>query len=194
MDWQGIAGVVAGAIAILSIIPYLWSIFFGTTRPSIISQSLWFLFVVIALAGQYAAEGFSWSMATGIATATNNLVLVVICLFGYGYAGHSRIDWISAGLALVGLVLWQITQIPEIAIGFAIVATAAAGLPTYRKTFYFPETENTLTWFLIFVSAAISLVIAPAFTFASIALLVFFCFEALLVVWFSLRKPRTSVV
>jgi hypothetical protein len=194
MEWHSVAGIVAGTIAVLSTIPYVWSIFYGTTRPSIISQSLWFLFVVLALIGQYAAEGLSWSMATGIATGTNNLILIVICLLGNGYAGHSRLDWISAGIALTGLALWQVTRIPEIAILFAIIATAAAGMPTYRKTWHFPETENTLTWFLIFVSAVISLTLVEAYTFAGVALLIFFCFEALLVVWFSLQKPKTTVV
>lgn len=190
MDWHSIVGFVAGGIAVLSTIPYLWSIFRGTTRPSIISQLLWFLFVILALSGQYAAGGLSWSMATAIGTATNNLILIAVCLYGYGYTGHTRLDWISGFLALIGLALWQLTQIPEIAILFAIAASIAAGLPTYRKTFFNPETDNAPVWFMIFISAVISLAIAPAFTFASTALLAFFCVEALMMVWFASRRPE----
>src|SRR3989338_6080831 len=112
MTYQAAAGILSGILAISTLIPYVRSIFYDTTRPSIISQSLWGISALIVVAGQYAVDGLSWSMAVALMTAFNNVVIVIICMFGYGYTGHTKSDFFSAFLAILGLILWQITSQP----------------------------------------------------------------------------------
>jgi hypothetical protein len=193
MDWHAVAGVVSGILAISTLFPYLWSIFYGTTRPSIISQSLWCFTALLVVAGQYASEGWSWSMAVALGTAFNNIIIIAVCLFGYGYLGHTKIDFVSGLLALIGVVLWQLTDMPFYGILFAILASICAGFPTYHKTFKHPETESVFAWSILIVSGFLSLIAARALTFASIIFPIFTVLEASLVVALTLRKSKMPV-
>ena len=185
-----IAGVLSGVLALSTLVPYLWSIFKGTTRPSIISQTLWGSTALIVVAGQYAAEGASWSMGIALGTIFCNVIIITVCLFGYGYVGHTKADYVSAVLAVLGVVLWQVTDAPMYGIVFAILASTCAGFPTYHKTFKHPETENPFAWAILIVSGVLSVLAAKTLTFASTVFPIFAIIEAALIVALSLRKSR----
>ena len=188
MDWHGIAGIVSSVLALATLVPYLTSTVWGTTRPSIISQSLWRIFALLAALGQYAADGLSWSMAVALTTAFNNIIIVSVCLFGFGYKGHTKFDILSGACALFGIILWYITKSPEYALFCAIIANVCAGIPTYHKTFLHPKTENAAAWILTFAAGFFSLIAASPISLVTLAFPLFTIFEAALVVSLIVRK------
>lgn len=60
-------------------------------------------------------------------------------------------------LSLLGLILWYITKVGNMAILFSILADGLALLPTIRKTYLDPETENGWMWFAGAVGASLTL-------------------------------------
>jgi hypothetical protein len=59
----------------------------------------------------------------------------------------TRLDLACGVLAIGGLVLWKMTDTPNLAISFGILADAIAGIPTVIKSFQEPETETPIsTW------------------------------------------------
>jgi len=50
-------------------------------------------------------------------------------------------DLICGILSLVGLVLWMITKVGNVAIFFSIVADGLAAVPTLVKAYKYPDTE-----------------------------------------------------
>jgi hypothetical protein len=68
--------------------------------------------------------------------------------------GHSRSDILCLIIALIGIVLWQVTKNPIVALYFAILADFTGFAPTLVKTYKQPETEYYL-FFLMDVFAGI---------------------------------------
>src|SRR6185436_4831430 len=74
-------------------------------------------------------------------------------------------DIVCGVLSVAGLLLWLVTSEGNIAIVFAILADALAGIPTVVKAWKAPESESpTLFWFGI-VNAAIGLLVVSAWDF-----------------------------
>ena len=58
---------------------------------------------------------------------------------------------------IFGVILWIITDNPNLAIIFSITADGFAALPTVVKSFKFPETESMVTYLLASFGALLTL-------------------------------------
>ncbi|MCX6702595.1 MAG: hypothetical protein NTW60_01895 [Candidatus Wolfebacteria bacterium] len=155
MDWHQIIGIGAGVIQIISIIPYVKDIFKGTTRPNIVSYFLWTVIQVIAIFAQFSA-GASWSLFILIASTFNTSLIFILCLAGYGYKEYGLTDKICFVLAIITIIVWQITKQPLIVLALAIFADFLASVPTILKAYRDPKSEMVLSWFMTVVSATIA--------------------------------------
>jgi hypothetical protein len=72
------------------------------------------------------------------------LVFIASFVNKNSYWKLERFDYLCGLFSVLALVLWAITRVPEVAIVFAIVSDALAGLPTLIKSWRHPETENAL--------------------------------------------------
>jgi hypothetical protein len=68
-----------------------------------------------------------------------------------------RLDIICGILSVIGLILWAITRVGNIAIFFSILADGLAALPTIVKSYKEPETENYLVYLAALIASAITL-------------------------------------
>jgi len=156
MDWHPIIGTIGGLLALGAIIPYIKDIFHGTTRPNVVSYSIWAALLLISILAQWSA-GASWSILLLIGDFIGTSTIVVLCFIGYGYKKYSWVEWTSLILAVVATVAWQLTKEPVIALVFAIIADALAALPTLMKSIRDPWSEFPLTWFMIALGALFSI-------------------------------------
>jgi hypothetical protein len=156
-DWHVIVGFTAGAVQIYSIVPYVKDILKGTTRPNIVSWSLWTLLQVIGIVAQISA-GASWSLIFIIAMTFNTSLVVVLCLKGYGYKKYGLVDWICLSFAILAVVLWLATNNPIYALVFAIAADLMASIPTVVKTLKEPKSEIPIAWFLVTLAAFLGII------------------------------------
>jgi len=69
-------------------------------------------------------------------------------------------------LSVGGLVLWQITGNGYLAILFSILADTLAWIPTFLKSYKYPETENWHFFLLDALAAAIALLAIDTWDFA----------------------------
>jgi len=96
-------------------------------------------------------------------------------------------------LAIAGLVLWQVTQVGDLAIIFALASDGLAGVPTLVKSFKFPETESAWPWLTISANGLITLLTIRAWDFAHFGFPLYFAAANLIVfvlVQFKLGKSR----
>lgn len=159
--------IASGIVGVGSVIPYVRDILYGTTRPNAVSVFLWIVLLIISLAAQFSA-GISWSAAVLVASMFNMLLILGLCLFGYGYRKYGALDGVCFILAIVGIILWQLAHEPLIAITFALLADFISTVPTLAKTARYPETEDPLAWFLIAFAALLSIAAANKFTAANL--------------------------
>ena len=78
-------------------------------------------------------------------------------------------------------MFWKTTHNPDTAIGFSILADLLAGIPTFRKAWQSPETENGATFIIYTLALSISLLCVQDFTFTSSAFLIYLFCTCLLV-------------
>jgi hypothetical protein len=175
MDWHLIIGILAGVIQVASIIPYVKSMLHGTTRPSVVTNILWTIIQIIVFAAQLSA-GASWSIIIIIALIFNSSLVTVLCFKGYGYKKYGPIDIICFLLAILAIVLWQLTNDPTIAIILSIIADFIATLPTLIKTYRDPHSESVFPWALTLVGSALGALSSTKIDFANLAFPVYMLF------------------
>lgn len=148
-----IVAVLSGVFSVVAAVPYVLSILRGETKPNAISWGLWSLLQGIALVAQFKA-GASWSAVLIFFVTLNTVVVTVFALTKkYGYREYGAIDGISAVLAILAIVAWQLTGNPIAAIVSTIVADACAAFPTMVKAKRDPRSENPTGWgFLLLAS------------------------------------------
>lgn len=149
-------GAVAGLIAMFAVVPYIKDILHGTTRPNIFSFALWELLLLISFLAQLSS-GASWSAIFLAGDLVGTGAIVLLCLVGYGYGQYGRLEWVCTALAILAIVSWQLTQMPLLAIGFAILADAMAAIPTIVKAFKDPWSEAPAQWFLIAFASVLAI-------------------------------------
>src|SRR3989344_3191928 len=99
MDWHVVIGVLAGLLQIGVTVPYILSILRSTTRPNIVSWSLWTLTLLITIEAQVTA-GASWPLLLLISSLFCPLIVLFLCIGGYGYKKFGTVEKSSLLLAL----------------------------------------------------------------------------------------------
>jgi hypothetical protein len=157
-----IIGTVIGAIAACG---YLLDVLRGTVRPNKVSFFLWSISPFIA----FIAEINQGVGLVSIMTLSQSILPFLIFV---GSFVNKKSEWkvtkfdLSCGvLSLVGLVLWWITKVGNIAILFSILADGLAALPTIRKAYYHPKTEVAWPWLTTSVGVGLSLLTVTKWNF-----------------------------
>lgn len=133
---------------------YIWQTLHGTVVPHRLTYFFWFLVQVIAVAASLY-QGASFLSQFVIILSSVTCLLVFISSF-YQRDGTvwklGFFDWTCAVLSLVGILLWQVTDIPNLAIIFAILADLVITLPTILKSYKSPETESLFSYTPYFIA------------------------------------------
>ena len=154
LSHQGL-GLLAGALALIQVVPYVVSIHRGQTRPNRATYAIWSTINVVYLASYVAAgaRATAWAM---LAFTLSGLVVFVLSL-RYGMGGLRRFDLVCLGLAATAIALWVWTKDPATAVYASLAASTLGFLPTIKKTRTRPETENALSWGLTVAAATVNL-------------------------------------
>ena len=156
LDWHLVVGTIGGVLAMVAVIPYIKDILHGTTRPNIVSFSLWAVLLAISIVAQMSA-GASWSVVLLIGDLIGTSSIVVLCLIGYGYGKYGWLELVCTILAIIAIVSWQLTHEPVLALVFAVVADLMAAVPTIVKAYRDPWSEAPTQWLLIALASALAI-------------------------------------
>lgn len=85
----------------------------------------------------------------------------------------TRFDLLCGFLAILGLVLWQITKVGNIAIFFSIVADGLAAVPTIVKAYKYPDTEMAWPWIATSFGVVLTLLTLTSLTFANSGFIIY---------------------
>lgn len=161
-----IAGSVINFVACLS---YVRAILRSEARPNRVTWFLWAIVPLIAGAAQ-------WRSGVGISTLVVLSVgagpaCVVLASFvgGVGSWRLGPFDYVCGACSLAALALWAITGDPVTAIVLSILADAAAALPTVRKAWLEPATENRSAYLIAFIGMVVGILSVREATFSAYA-------------------------
>jgi len=119
---------------------------------------MWWIYSVLFIllfAAQLNAGAKYLLITTGIYAVSS--IMIGLLSFKYGFGKFHKRHIYSIIIAALGLVLWQTTNRPLLAILMVIVVDLAGFWLTIIKTWFAPHSETLVTWQLGLVSNAVSM-------------------------------------
>ena len=154
-DYHIILGAAAVVIGLVSYVPYYRDVLRGTTKPHPFSWFAFALMMGITFFAQIVTGAGPGAWVTGIsAVAVLGIALLSV------WKGHREIttfDWFCFAGAILGIVLWRITNDPLIAVIIVTVTDTIAFAPTYRKGYFKPHEETASLFVLSAIKYFVSL-------------------------------------
>jgi hypothetical protein len=151
----------AGSVA------YLAATVKGRVKPNRVSFLLWSIVPFIAFFAQIQ-QGVGLEALMTFSTGFLPLTVFIASFV------NKKAEWKITGfdlmcgiLSLVGLALWMITKVGNVAIFFSIVADALAAIPTIMKAYKYPDTEIAWPWIATVAGVVLTLLTLSTFTFAN---------------------------
>ena len=137
----------------------------GKVKPNRITWFLWGLAPMIAFIAQIKQGVGLQSLLTFMVGFVPFLILTASFINKKSYWKIQKLDLVCGLLSIIGLILWQITKVGNIAILFSIISDFLAGWPTIIKSYNHPKTENYLIYLGNAIFAAITLLTINIWTF-----------------------------
>lgn len=173
---------------------YLYETITGKSKPNRVTWLLWGIFPMIVFAAQQVqgVEGVSW--VTFTSGVTPLLIFAVSFVNKKAYWKTRPLDyWCMAGAGL-GILLWAITNDPNLAIIFIIAADIAAALPTVIKAYKHPETESWIAFAISTFGFILSVFTIKEWTFETYAFAVYLVLLNGLLFILSARKSSKDLL
>lgn len=144
---------------------YLLETVRGKIQPNKVSWLLWSIAPLIAFVAEI-------SQGVGIQALTTFIVGFVPLLIFIASFFNRKAEWklgtldiICGALSVLGLVLWYVTKVGNVAIFFCILADGLASLPTFVKSYLHPESESSSVYIAGVINAVIGLLIIQTWNF-----------------------------
>ncbi|HJP81502.1 MAG TPA: hypothetical protein VJ841_03865 [Candidatus Saccharimonadales bacterium] len=175
---------ISGAILlrVLAGVDYLLATIRGSVKPNPVTWLFWGLSPLIAFAAQvqYGLQPSSW--------VTFALGLGPILIFAITLTKSKRERWkvgffdiLCGAAAFLGIILWQATSDPTLAVVFGIIADILGGIPTVYKAYIKPQTEKALPYLLSVASMVVTMFTIVDWSFVSAGFTVYiFCINVVI--------------
>ena len=145
----------------------------GKVKPNRVSFLLWSIAPLIAFAAQIKQGVGLESLMT---FSTGFLPLTVFIASFVNKKAEWKItkfDLICGVLSILGLILWLVTKVGNIAITFSILADALAAIPTLVKAYKYPDTELAWPWIATVFGVILTLLTLNRLTFANSGFIIY---------------------
>ncbi len=159
-----IIGTLIGAVGSLA---YLIDTVKGKVKPNRVSFLLWSIAPFIAFAAQLK-QGVGLESLMTFSTGFLPLTTFIASFLNKKAEWKlTRFDLICGVLSILGLILWLITKVGNVAIFFSIVADGLAAVPTIVKAYKYPDTEIAWPWLATVFGVVLTLLTINDWTFAN---------------------------
>ena len=141
----------------------------GKTKPNRVT---WMLWAIAPMIGTFAAlaDGVRWAtLPVFMAGFVPLLVFLSSFVNKKSYWKLGTFDYLCGLCSILALALWGITQLPAIAIIFAILSDGFAAVPTLVKSWNHPKTESGIAYLTGLFNALTSFAAIKLWTFAEYA-------------------------
>jgi hypothetical protein len=160
---------IAASATLAAALAYIRFMFKGQTKPNRVT---WLMWTIAPFTAAFAAfsSGATWAAVPVLMSGFSPfLILLASFLNKRAYWKLASFDYICGALSALALVLWYLTENPNIAIVFAIFSDTLAATPTLRKAWRNPQTESRWPFVVGVFSPMTSFLVASAWTFSEIA-------------------------
>ena len=159
-----LAGWIAGILSLLAFLPYIVAILRGQTRPN---RATWWIWTTtgLVLGASYYSSGADTTMWVPVSYVIGPLLTAALAI-RYGEGGWSRLDRGCLLGAGTGLLLWWLFDSPVVALITTLGVDFSGAVPTIRKAYLAPHTEDRLAWALFIAGNTFNLLAVDRWEFA----------------------------
>jgi len=190
----GYCAIIGAIIGSLGGFYYLYATLAGKAQPNRVTWLLWGIFPMVIFAAQRAqgVQGLSW--ASFVAGFTPLLVVAASFFNEKAYWKTTALDLGLMAAAVIGIILWAVTDNPNLALLFSLLADMLASLPTLIKAWRHPASESWKAYAISTFGFGISLLSEQTYNFENTAFVayVFILNGALAVLASRSRRPRQA--
>ena len=165
--------------------PYVASIFKNQTKPHVFSWVIWGVTTLIVFFAQLADEGGVGAWPTGVAA----VITFYVAALAYVRRADIHItqsDWFFFILSILSLPIWYWTSSPLWAVILLTSVDTLGFIPTFRKAYHQPFSENISFYFIMGIRSFISILALEHFSVTTIlfpAAIGVMCFFLIYVLW-----------
>jgi hypothetical protein len=146
-------GVASATLSTAALIPYIYDTLQRRTQPQRASWLIWSVLSTVAFFSQLY-EGVAASLwFAGVQVILNISVSLLSIWAGKGKY-LCRIDYIVIVAALVGILLWFLTESAVYALCISVTISFFGGIPTALKAYRDPDSETLATWVLFMLASS----------------------------------------
>lgn len=175
-------------VSLIGISTYVRSVVWGNTRPNMVSWLMWSIAPLIGAAAALS-EGVTWAALPVFMSGFGPLLIFICALFvRRSYWKLGRFDYLCGLFSALALVLWGLTQEPVIAIIFAILSDFFALVPTLKKSWNHPHTEDGFAYAAGVINISTSFFVLQSLSFAELAFPIYVLLADLTMVYAIFRK------
>lgn len=160
--WCSIAGALIGSLGGFY---YLVETLLGRVQPNRVTWLLWGIFPLIIFVAQRVQGIGDPSWTSFVAGFTPLLVVAASFLNEQAYWKSEPRDFYLMAAALLGILLWAVTDRPGLAILFSLLADALAAVPTLIKAHRHPRSESWIAYAISAFGFGLSLLATRPFDF-----------------------------
>ncbi len=144
---------------------YIKNIFSGNTKPNLVSWFMWMLGPFIGTFFQLKA-GAGLSVLPVFMSGFGPLLVVIFSIWNKdAYWKITRFDVMCGIFSFLALMIYVFTHNLGISILFAIISDLLAAIPTFIKSWKFPETETSAPYFTGIFGSILGLLIIKNWIF-----------------------------
>lgn len=139
----------------------------GKVKPNRVSFLLWSIAPFIIFAAQIKQGVGLKTLMTFSAGFSSIAIFVASFINKKAEWKIKKFDLFCGVLSILGLILWLITKVENMAIAFSILAYFLAAIPTIIKAYKYPNTEIAWTWLTTPVGVTLTLLTLSKLTFVN---------------------------
>jgi hypothetical protein len=184
---------IASSAVLFAALVYIRSMFKGQAKPN---RMTWLMWTIAPFTATFASfsSGATWAAVPVFMSGLSPfLILLASFINERAYWKLSAFDYACGALSALALVLWWVTESPNVAIVFAIFSDALAATPTLRKAWRNPWTESRWPFIVGVFSPVTSFLVAPEWTFSEIAFPAYLIAINILLVFFVSKRKQRSI-
>jgi len=159
--------IIGSLISVFGSLMYTVAIVKGKIKPHKVTLLLWSVIPFIAFFAQIKQGVGIQSLLTFVSGFMPLVNFVSSFLNEDANWEITKFDLMCGFLSIVGIILWLVTKVGNLAILFSIIADSLAAVPTVVKAYKHPETELSWTWLTSATGAALTLLTINKWSFAN---------------------------
>lgn len=175
-------------LALISPLVYTKAILKGEAKPHRTTRLVLLIITSLATISLFAQNDTVAIWLAGVSTVQS--ILIFSLSIRYGMGGWSKMDIFCLMIALSGIILWQTTKDPSLALYASILADFVGMVPALIKTFRFPETEIWTFYALDVMAGFFSLLAVKSFALQQFVYPLYIILINLCMVALALRRKK----